>query len=120
VPFVLLVVGSDFTLSLLEYLNFKATFTWPLFAKVFVKFLDRPILQVLDFLSNFLLVQLLFSHEPGESFAKTLFEDLHDAIDVNREFVCHRGVTFWITWWLHLRLLQVVIWLEWGTVKPRW
>ena len=71
--FVFLVVGTNFALSLLEDLNLKSALSRPLLAQVFIKLLDRFVLEVFDFLSYLLLIQLVFSHDPSKCLVEALF-----------------------------------------------
>ena len=119
VPFVFLVVRSDFALSLLEDLYFETTFAGPLLAKILVQFLNRAVLKFSHLLIYLLLVELLLSHDPCKSLAQTLFKDFHDAVECYYQIVCHRWVTFGVTWWLHFCFLQVVVWFERRTAELR-
>lgn len=66
VSLVLLVVGRDFGLPLLENLDFEPTFPGPLLPQVFVELFNRFVLELFNFLKDLLLVELLLGHDPGK------------------------------------------------------
>ena len=104
ISFVFLVMSGNLALALLVYLDFEATFSWPLLSEVLIELVNTLITKIFNLLLDFLGILSLRLEEPVDTAIAGLSEDAYDFILQNHQLFVKAIDTLWVSRGLHIGL----------------